>query len=66
MRLKTTMISCCTVHDPRWHRSIHLYTRDDPNEDEKLRDLEASRAVSWRLFGIDEVEFSQLGLLVLS
>ena len=72
MRLKTTMVTCCITLELRWHHFVTLYTRDDPQkgnfpkEDEKLRDLEASKAVSWRLFGIDEDELSQLGLLVLS
>jgi len=54
------------------HHSIHFYTYDDPQkdnfpkEDDKLHDLEASMATSLRLVDVDEVEFSQLGFLVLS
>jgi len=58
------MVTCCITLDPQWNHYIPLYTHDDPQkgnflkEDEKLRDLEASRTASWRLFGIDEIKFS--------
>lgn len=37
-----------------------------PKGDEKLCDLEASRAVSWRWFQIDEIESSYIDLFILS
>lgn len=61
MRLKIAMVACCIILDPQWSQKGNF-----PKEDEKLCDLEAFRAASWRLFGIDEVNLSQLGLLVLS